>query len=146
MQGYWNRPDSAAAAFALRDGERWLRTGDVAEFDGEGYIRIVDRLKDMIAVGGFKVFPSQVEVVLLQHPAVREALVIGIPDAYRGETPRAYVTLAEDAEASANELKDWLNARVGKHERVDEVVLRESLPKTMIGKLDRKALRAELGL
>ena len=146
MQGYWNRPDSAAAAFALRDGERWLRTGDVAEFDGEGYIRIVDRLKDMIAVGGFKVFPSQVEVVLLQHPAVREALVIGIPDAYRGETPRAYVTLAEDAEASANELKDWLNARVGKHERVDEVVLRESLPKTMIGKLDRKALRAEVGL
>ncbi len=145
MQGYWNRPDAAAAAFAMRDGERWLRTGDVAEFDAEGYIRIVDRLKDMIAVGGFKVFPSQVEAVLVEHPAVREALVIGLPDAYRGEIPRAYVTLAEGEIATADELKDWLNARVGKHERVDEVVVRESLPKTMIGKLDRKALRAEVG-
>ncbi|HVR90021.1 MAG TPA: AMP-binding protein [Novosphingobium sp.] len=146
MRGYWNRPDAAAAAFALRDGERWLRTGDVATFDAQGYVRIVDRLKDMIAVGGFKVFPSQVEAVLVQHPAVREALVIGMPDPYRGEVPRAYVTLVEDGEASADELKNWLNARIGKHERVDAVVVRESLPKTMIGKLDRKALRAEVGV
>ncbi|MFM5895741.1 MAG: AMP-binding protein [Novosphingobium sp.] len=144
MQGYWQRPEAAAAAFADRPDGRWLRTGDVATIDEAGYIRIVDRIKDMIAVGGFKVFPSQVEAVLLTHPAVKEALVIGVPDAYRGEIPRAYVTL--NGEASGEELRTWLDARVGKHERVDQVVVRESLPKTMIGKLDRKALREELGL
>jgi long-chain acyl-CoA synthetase len=144
MQGYWNRPDAAADAFAMRDGTRWLRTGDVAVFDAQGYARIVDRIKDMIAVGGFKVFPSQLEAVLVQHPAVKEALVIGVADAYRGESPRAFVTLNDDAEISGDALRDWLNARLGKHERVDAVVLRASLPKTMIGKLDRKALRAEV--
>lgn len=144
MQGYWNRPDAAKNAFADLDGTRWLRTGDVAEIDEDGFITIVDRIKDMIAVGGFKVFPSQVEAVLLEHAAVKEALVIGVPDAYRGETPRAYVTLAEGAEATAAELQTWLNARIGKHERVSGVVIREELPKTMIGKLDRKALRAEV--
>ena len=144
MQGYWQRPDAAATAFATRPDGRWLRTGDVATIDADGYAKIVDRIKDMIAVGGFKVFPSQVEAVLLTHPAVKEVLVIGVPDPYRGESPRAYVTLADDA--AADELKDWLNRRVGKHERVDQVVIRETLPKTMIGKLDRKALREELGL
>ena len=144
MQGYWQRPEAAAAAFADRPGGRWLRTGDVATIDEAGYARIVDRIKDMIAVGGFKVFPSQVEAVLLEHPAVKEVLVIGVPDPYRGESPRAYVTLSGDA--SGAELKDWLNARVGKHERVDQVVVRDALPKTMIGKLDRKVLRQELGL
>ncbi len=144
MQGYWQRPEAAQAAFADRPDGRWLRTGDVATIDDAGYIRIVDRIKDMIAVGGFKVFPSQVEAVLLQHPAVKEALVIGVPDPYRGESPRAFVTLA--GEASGEDLRAWLDARVGKHERVDSVVVRDSLPKTMIGKLDRKALREELGL
>ncbi|TCJ41061.1 long-chain fatty acid--CoA ligase [Parafrankia sp. BMG5.11] len=144
MQGYWNRPEAAAAAFAEIDGVRWLRTGDVAVIDADGFITIVDRIKDMIAVGGFKVFPSQVEAVLLQHPAVKEALVLGLPDAYLGEMPRAYVTLADDAVAEPEELATWLNARVGKHERVSSVVIRDELPKTMIGKLDRKALRAEV--
>ena len=143
MQGYWNRPDDAAATFAKRDNGLWLRTGDVGVIDADGFIMIVDRSKDMIAVGGFKVFPSQVEHVLLQHPAVKEALVIGMNDAYLGEIPRAFVTLLEDV--SGDELRDWLNERVGKHERVDRVVVRESLPKTMIGKLDRKALRLEVG-
>jgi long-chain acyl-CoA synthetase len=148
MQGYWNRPDAEATAFAARVGnsgdERWLRTGDIATFDPDGYVRIVDRSKDMIAVGGFKVFPSQVEAVLLQHPDVSETLVLGMADAYHGEVPRAFVTLRPGAQVSADELKVWLNARVGKHERVDAVVVREKLPKTAIGKLDRKALRAEV--
>ena len=146
MQGYWQRPEAAAAAFAVRDDGLWLRTGDVATIDAAGYARIVDRIKDMIAVGGFKVFPSQVEAVLIEHPAVKEVLVIGVPDPYRGEGPRAFVTLLADARASGEELRDWLNAKVGKHERVDQVVVREALPKTMIGKLDRKALREELGI
>lgn len=144
MRGYWNRPEADAEAFVEREDGRWLRTGDVATIDDQGYIRIVDRIKDMIAVGGFKVFPSQVEAVLLEHPAVKEALVIGIPDAYHGEVPRAYVTLNDGGPADEAALKDWLNQRLGKHERVESVVVRESLPKTMIGKLDRKALRAEV--
>jgi long-chain acyl-CoA synthetase len=82
--------------------------------------------------------------VILEHPAVKEALVIGVPDAYRGEVPRAYVTLNEGATATGAELASWLNARIGKHERVDQVVVREGLPKTIIGKLDRKTLRAEV--
>lgn len=100
----------------------------------------------MIAVGGFKVFPSQVEDAILEHPAVREALVIGVPDPYHGELPRAFVTLNPGADVSGDELTGWLNQRVGKHERVDQVVVRASLPRTIIGKLDRKALRAELAL
>lgn len=140
MQGYWGRPDADGETFV--DG--WLRTGDVGTIDADGFIRIVDRLKDMIAVSGFKVFPSQIEAILYHHPAVREALVIGLPDAYRGEHPRAYVTLNEGAQAGAEELRDWLNPQLGRHERVDRVVVRVTMPKTMIGKLSRKDLVAEV--
>lgn len=139
MKGYWRRPDADAEVFV--DG--WLRTGDVGEIDEDGYIRIVDRLKDMIAVGGFKVFPSQIEAILYHHPAVREALVIGVPDAYRGESPKAFVTLADDAAIDGAGLMAWLNPQLGKHERVVAVELRESLPKTLVGKLSRKELVAE---
>ncbi len=141
MKGYWNRPDADAQVFV---DDHWLRTGDVGTIDEDGYIRIVDRLKDMIAVGGFKVFPSQIEAVLYRHPAVKEALVLGLPDAYHGELPHAYVVLDADAAISGPELSLWLNAQLGKHERVSEVVIRDSLPKTMIGKLSRKDLLAEV--
>ncbi|MBB3472290.1 long-chain fatty acid--CoA ligase [Sphingomonas sp. BK345] len=146
MAGYWNRPDADATTFALdSQGRRWLRTGDVGTIDSDGFIAIVDRLKDMIAVGGFKVFPSQIEAILYHHPAVREALVIGMADTYRGEVPRAYVTLTEEAGAiDGAALRDWLNPQLGKHERVDRVVVRAALPKTMIGKLSRKDLVAEI--
>lgn len=144
MRGYWNRPETNAETFVQRDGKRYLRTGDVARVDADGFLEIVDRIKDMIAVGGFKVFPSVVEDVILEHPSVKEALVIGVPEEYRGEVPRAYITLQEGASDSAEALRDWLNARVGKHERVDEIVIRTELPRTIIGKLDRKALRAEV--
>ena len=144
MRGYWRRPEAAAAAFAERADGQWLRTGDVAVLDDQGYVRIVDRIKDMIAVGGFKVFPSQVEAVVLEHPAVKEVLVIGVPEPRLGEVPRAYVTLNDGAAETGEALRDWINARIGKHERVDAVVVRETMPKTMIGKLDRKALRAEV--
>ena len=144
MAGYWQRPDADAEVFV--DG--WLRTGDVGTIDTGGFVRIVDRLKDMIAVSGFKVFPSQIEAVLYHHPAVKEALVIGVPDTYRGERPRAYVTLQEvgpdEAEVDGDALRVWLNAQIGRHEQVDRVVIRDSLPKTMIGKLSRKELVAEV--
>jgi long-chain acyl-CoA synthetase len=139
MQGYWGRPDADADTFV--DG--FLRSGDVATIDDDGYIRIVDRLKDMIAVGGFKVFPSQIESVLYKHPDVKEALVIGIPDAYHGEVPKAFVTLNEDAASDGAVLKDWLNPQLGKHERVTTVEIRNALPKTLVGKLSRKELVAE---
>ena len=144
MRGYWNKPEAAADTFVTRGNAQYLRTGDVAVMDEDGFLKIVDRIKDMISVGGFKVFPSVVEDVILEHEAVKEALVIGVPEDYRGEVPRAYVTLQNDDAASADALKDWLNERVGKHERVDQVVIREDLPKTLVGKLDRKALRAEV--
>jgi long-chain acyl-CoA synthetase len=144
MRGYWNHPESDADTFVERDGKRYLRTGDVARVDADGFLEIVDRIKDMIAVGGFKVFPSVVEDVILEHPAVKEALVIGVPEEYRGEVPRAYITLKDGASVTAEELAGWLNAKIGKHERVDAVVIRADLPRTIIGKLDRKALRAEV--
>ncbi|PZT92912.1 MAG: dicarboxylate--CoA ligase PimA [Sphingomonas sp.] len=145
MCGYWHRPDADDTTFCIdADGTKWLRTGDVGTIDEDGFIRIVDRLKDMIAVGGFKVFPSEIERVLYHHPAIREALVVGLPNDYRGESPHAYVTLAEDAEVTGEALKAWLNPQLGKHERVDEVVVRLTLPKTMIGKLSRKDLIAEV--
>ncbi len=137
MKGYWGRPEVDADSFI---GE-WVRSGDVATIDANGYITIVDRLKDMIAVGGFKVFPSQIEAVLYRHPAVKEAIVIGIPDAYRGESPKAFVTLNDGEDAG--DLKAWLNPQLGKHERVADVEVRLALPKTLVGKLSRKELMAE---
>ena len=140
MKGYWNRPDADSTAFAAGR----LRTGDVGTIDEDGYIRIVDRLKDMIAVSGFKVFPSTIEDILYTHPAVKEALVIGIPDEHSGERPKAFVTLKpEAAPPTPDEIAGWLNPQLGKHERVAAVEIRLSLPKTMIGKLSRKELEAE---
>jgi long-chain acyl-CoA synthetase len=145
MKGYWNRPDADAEVFVTdAEGAKWLRTGDVGAIDADGFIKIVDRLKDMIAVGGFKVFPSQIEAALYKHPAVKEALVIGIPDTYRGEHPRAYVTLNDSAAVTGEALKAWLNPQLGKHEQVDQVVVRQTMPKTMIGKLSRKDLIADV--
>jgi long-chain acyl-CoA synthetase len=139
MKGYWNQPLADAEVFL----DRRLRTGDVGLIDEDGYLKIVDRLKDMISVSGFKVFPSQVEAVLYRHEAVKEALVIGVPDSRAGERPKAFVTLSDGATASAEELMQWLNAGLGKHERVVAVEIRAALPKTMIGKLSRKELQAE---
>ncbi len=139
MKGYWGRPEADAEVFV--DG--WLRTGDVGAIDEDGYIRIVDRLKDMIAVGGFKVFPSVIEAHLYHHPAIKEALVIGIPDRMSGEKPKAFVTLKEGASEDGAALMAWLNPHLGKHERVVAVEIRESLPKTLVGKLSRKELVAE---
>jgi long-chain acyl-CoA synthetase len=142
MAGYWGYADREGD-FVMTPTGRALRTGDVATIDADGYIRIVDRLKDMIAVGGFKVFPSQIEEVLYRHPAVKEAIVIGISDVYHGEVPKAFVTLNTGFEVSGDALKQWLNPQLGKHERVAAVEVRTELPKTLVGKLSRKELVAE---
>lgn len=139
MKGYWNRPEQTESSFV----NGALRTGDIGMIDADGYIRIVDRMKDMISVGGFKVYPSQVEAVLYGHPAIREALVIGVPDSYHGEMPKAFVTLNPGAVETGDALREWANERLGKHERVIAVEIRQSLPKTLVGKLSRKELVAE---
>ncbi len=139
MQGYWGKPESGNENFIGGA----VRTGDVGLIDEDGYVRIVDRLKDMIAVGGFKVFPSTIEKRLYANDTVKEALVIGIPDSYSGEKPKAFVTLTEGADISGDELMSWLNPQLGKHERVVAVEVRDALPKTLVGKLSRKELVAE---
>jgi long-chain acyl-CoA synthetase len=139
MQGYWGKSESGNENFVGGA----VRTGDVGLIDEDGYVRIVDRLKDMIAVGGFKVFPSTIEKRLYSNDAVKEALVIGIPDSYSGEKPKAFVTLTEGADISGDELMSWLNPQLGKHERVVAVEIRDALPKTLVGKLSRKELVAE---
>jgi long-chain acyl-CoA synthetase len=141
MRGYWR--DRDAPPFVEREGLRWLRTGDLGTIDAEGYVRIVDRLKDMISVGGIKVFPSQVEAILCRHPAVAEALVIGIPDERWGELPKAFVTLHSEAATTGDDLLAWLNPRLGRHERVTALEVRASLPRTEVGKLSRRALMAQ---
>ncbi|MCA1660753.1 MAG: AMP-binding protein [Novosphingobium sp.] len=139
MLGYWNDPAGDAAAFA---GE-WLRTGDFATLDGAGVATIVDRREDVMQVAGQRVFPSRIEAVLLTHPAVREAVVIGVRVAFRGESPNAFVTLRGETLDTGESLRNWLNGRLPAAERVLAVEVRESLPRVAVGKLDRRALRAE---
>ncbi|MBL4801976.1 MAG: long-chain fatty acid--CoA ligase [Emcibacter sp.] len=140
MKGYWKRPD--ATAESIVDG--MLRTGDVGYMDEEGFTYIIDRDKDLILVGGFNVYPRVVEEALYEHPAVHEVTVIGIPDNYLGERPKAFVTLKNPDEIlTENELQAFIRDRLGKHERPKEIEFRAELPKTMIGKLSKKELVAE---
>jgi long-chain acyl-CoA synthetase len=139
MRGYWNRPAETAAV--MIDGA--LRTGDVGYLDPEGYLYLVDRIKDVIIAGGYNIYPRVLEEALYQHPAVKDAVVIGVPDAYRGQAPKAFVTLKDDAEATPEELKTFLTGYVSKIEMPREVEVRTELPKTMIGKLSKKELIAE---
>jgi long-chain acyl-CoA synthetase len=139
MKGYWNRPE--ATADVLKYGR--LRTGDVGYMDDDGYTFIIDRIKDLILVGGFNVYPRHVEEAIYQHPAVSEVTVIGIPDAYRGESPKAFVKLKEGQALDEKTLLDFLRERLGKHEIPGAIEFRAELPKTMIGKLSKKELVAE---
>ena len=139
MLGYWNDSAADAAAFS---GE-WLRTGDYATIDADGYLTIIDRLSDSIASAGTTIYPSRIEEILLTHPLVREAVVIGIPDAFRGESPKAFVTLSGDDFETGESLRNWLNGRLSPRKRVLAVEVRTSLPRVAVGKLDRKALRLE---
>ena len=138
-QGYWHKPAATAELFA--DGA--LRTGDVGHLDADGYLFIVDRIKDLILAGGYNVYPRVIEEALYEHPAVLEAVVIGVPDKYRGQAPKAFVVLAEGAVATPLELRDFLRDKISKIELPRDVEIRDSLPKTLIGKLSKKELVAE---
>jgi len=144
MKGYWNRPDETE--IALRKdaaGRVWLYTGDVARMDDDGYSYIVQRKKDMIIVGGFNVYPSEVESVLFSHPAVMEAAVIGVPHHYYGEVVKAFVIPKPGARVSAEELRSHCAANLAEFKRPVDIELRESLPKSAVGKILRRELREE---
>ncbi|MEU9102004.1 AMP-binding protein [Streptomyces sp. NPDC048361] len=139
VPGYWGRPDATAEAFP--DGE--LRTGDIGFMDRDGWLYVVDRMKDMINASGFKVWPREVEDVLYTHPAVREVAVVGVPDAYRGESVKAYVSLRPGAEVAPAELTAYCKERLAAYKYPREVAILAELPKTTSGKILRRELRTE---
>lgn len=139
MKGYWNRPEATEAT--IIDG--MLHTGDVGYIDEDGYTFIIDRMKDLILAGGFNVYPRHVEEVIYQHPEVEEVTVIGIPDDYRGESPKAFIKKREGSPITEQDILDFCKDKLGKHEIPREVEFRPELPKTMIGKLSKKELVAE---
>ncbi|WP_394777843.1 long-chain fatty acid--CoA ligase [Undibacterium sp.] len=141
MKGYWKKPDATAEVMTA-DG--FLRTGDVGYMDEDGFIYIVDRTKDMILCGGYNVYPRNIEEAIYEHPGVAEVSVIGVPDAYRGQSPKAFVKLkAGAAEMTLEEMKEFLKGRLGKHEMLQELEIRAELPKTPVGKLSKKELYEE---
>ncbi|HEY8609135.1 MAG TPA: long-chain fatty acid--CoA ligase [Noviherbaspirillum sp.] len=141
MKGYLNKPDATAASMTA-DG--YFRTGDVAWMDEDGFVYIVDRTKDMILCGGYNVYPRIIEEAIYEHPSVAEVSVIGVPDAYRGQSPKAFIALKQGAPTlTLEELREFLKTRLGKHEMVQEMELRASLPKTPVGKLSKRELVEE---
>ena len=140
MRGYRNLPTETAEA--LRDG--WLYTGDIGEIDRDGYLTIRGRKKEMVIVGGYNVYPREVEEALCTHPAVREAAVVGVPDAYRGEALVAAVVMAGRDAATGDALLEHLAARLVRYKLPRDIRVVAELPKTSIGKVDKARLRDEV--
>lgn len=139
MQGYWRNPEASEAAFS----GGFFRTGDVGYMDEDGYIFIVDRIKDLILCSGYNVYPRRIEEAIYEHPAVEEVTVVGIPDDYRGEAPKAFIKLREEQVMDVAELLIFLKPKLSKIEMPEQIEFRDELPKTMIGKLSKKELREE---
>ncbi len=137
MCGYWNMPNDTARV--MEDG--WLHTGDIVRMDEDGFFYVVGRISDVINVSGYRVMPGEVERVLLMHPLVREAAAIGIPHAYRGETVKAFVVCAPDAQITMDELIAFCRERLAPYKVPTDIEFRAELPKTLIGKVSRRALR-----
>ena len=143
MAGYWKKPDETKAQMTL-DG--YLRTGDIATMDAEGFIFIVDRIKDLIICSGYNVYPRNIEEAIATHPAVEEVTVIGIKDAYRGEAPKAFIKLRSGMTAAKDDILKHLEPKLSRIEMPTEVEFRAALPKTLIGKLSKKELKQEEAL
>ncbi|MDP6531353.1 MAG: long-chain fatty acid--CoA ligase [Arenicellales bacterium] len=139
MKGYWNREQETADS--LQNG--WFRTGDVGYMDEEGHFFLVDRIKDLILCGGYNVYPRMIEEAVYLHPAVAEVTVIGIDDAYRGQSPKAFIKLKEGASLTEDEMQAFLADKISKIEMPSTIEFRDELPKTIIGKLSKKELVAE---
>lgn len=140
MKGYWNLPEETA--MTLRNG--WLHTGDIGRVDEQGYLYIVDRKKDMIIASGYNIYPRDVEEVLYEHPAVQEAVVIGVPDPYRGETVKAVIVQKAGKSATEEEIIKYCRENMAAYRVPSIVEFREELPKTAVGKILRRALRDEV--
>ena len=137
MLGYWNQPEETSKVF---DAEGWLHTGDIAMIAPDGFIKIMDRKKDMISVSGFKVFPNEVEDVAMHHPKVLEAAAIGIPDEHSGELVKLFVT-KRDPSLNAAELKTWFHEHLTGYKRPRQIVFVDKLPKNNVGKVVRRELK-----
>src|SRR3712207_1237253 len=136
MKGYWRKPEETAKA--IPDG--WFRTGDLARQDGDGYFAIVDRKKDLIIRGGYNVYPRELEEALYEHPAVREAAVIGVPHDSLGEEVAAVVALKDDADASADDLRAYMKDRVAAYKYPRRVWFVDELPKGPTGKILKREI------
>jgi long-chain acyl-CoA synthetase len=141
VPGYWNKPEETQNALRAPDGSVELKTGDVGYMDAQGWFYVVDRKKDQINAGGYKVWPREVEDVLYEHPAVREAAVVGVPDEYRGETVKAFVSVRPGQSVEPDELIAFCKQRMSAYKYPRQVELLDEIPKTVTGKLLRRALR-----
>jgi acyl-CoA synthetase (AMP-forming)/AMP-acid ligase II len=142
MNAYHNQPAKTAEAEWYDDqGRRYIRTGDVGRFDEDGFLILMDRKKDMIISGGFNIYPSDLEGVLKEHPAVAEAAVVAAPSADWGETPVAFVTLKDGESLTGEDLRAWANGKLGKTQRIAEVRVLDALPRSHIGKVLKRELR-----
>jgi long-chain acyl-CoA synthetase len=142
MVNYHNQPGKTAdAEWFSADGKRFIRTGDVGRYDAEGFMTLMDRKKDMIITGGFNVYPSDLEAVVIQHPAVAEVAVVGVLSDRWGETPVGFVALKPGVTADAAEIREWANAKLGKTQRLADLQLVDSLPRSHIGKVLKRDLR-----
>ncbi len=143
MTGYHGQPDKTREAeWFDATGKRFIRTGDVGRFDADGFLTLFDRKKDMIISGGFNVYPSDLEAVLLQHAAVADVAVVGVPSEQWGETPVAYVVRITGDETPAKTLLQWTNAQLGKTQRLASLTFLDELPRSAIGKVLKRELRA----
>ncbi len=139
MQGYWNKPDETQRM--IRNG--WLHTGDIGRMDEEGFFYVVDRIKDMIIAGGFKIFPRDVEEVLYRHPKVKEAALVAVKDAYHGELPKAHIVLKDGETATAEEIIAYCREHLAPYKVPKQVEFRSDLPKTLVGKILKRKLTEE---
>jgi long-chain acyl-CoA synthetase len=145
MAEYWDDPEETASTVREHDGRRWLHTGDLGYLDSDGYLFIVDRMKDLIKTHGYQVWPREIEEVLTAHPAVAEVGVAGVPDQAKGEVAKAWVVLADGQRASVEELRAFCRERLAPYKVPATVEFRSELPKSMVGKVLRRALTAEPG-
>ena len=142
MIGYHHQPQKTREAeWYDTAGKRFIRTGDVGRFDEQGFLTLFDRKKDLVISGGFNIYPSDLEAVLKQHPAVADAAVVGVPSEQWGETPVAFVVIAAGAAIDAAGLLPWANAQLGKTQRLQDLRFIDELPRSAIGKVLKRELR-----
>jgi acyl-CoA synthetase (AMP-forming)/AMP-acid ligase II len=146
MEGYFGMPEKTREVeWFDSNGKRFIRTGDIARYDEDGFLILADRKKDMVISGGFNIYPSDLEAELGQHPEVYDAAVVGVPSRQWGETPVAYVVLKPKSTISPEALLEWVNARLGKTQRLADLILTDDLPRSEIGKVLKRALRERYG-